>query len=74
MITTNRWGRFELVNPSSNTYKFWEARETDKGFKVAHGRIGAVPIFGGILTEKQIRAKVTEKLRKGYLQVAGPIC
>jgi hypothetical protein len=74
MITTNRWGRFELVNPASNTFKYWEARETDRGFEVAHGRIGAVPIFGGILTEKQIRAKVAEKLRKGYLQVAGPIC
>jgi len=74
MITTNRWARFEMVYPPSNTFKFWEVRETDKGFEVAHGRIGAEPIFGGILTEKQIRAKVAEKLRKGYLHVAGPIC
>ncbi len=75
MITTNRWARFEFRDWSINSHKFWEVKETKQGFEVSYGRIGCEnPCFGGILTEKQIRAKVSEKLRKGYLHVSGPIC
>ncbi len=65
--------RFEFIEPSINSYKYWEARETEDGFEIAYGRLGAVPNFGGVLSYSELQKKIREKLRKGYIQVSGPL-
>ncbi len=64
--------RYEFTQGTSS--KFWEATprpENDGTWTAWHGRIGGTPIFSGILTQKEVDAKLREKKRKGYVLTLG---
>ena len=62
-------GRYEYRDAKSN--KFWSVKRISSGFEVRWGPIGS---SGQSMTydefsEAEVRAKVTEKLRKGYVKI-----
>lgn len=67
------YGRFEMVNPSTNTSKFWHI-VFDRSTQMCvctWGRIGNRSPTPKEYTIQQAQTKIRQKLKKGYDKVSG---
>ena len=65
-------GRYEMVNPDTNTDKFWSCTYDKKNnlYTTSWGRNGTAGQYKFCLTEDEAYKKINEKISKGYVKVA----
>ena len=72
MIEKTLLGRYECVNPLTNTNKFWHVVYTaDRIYVATWGRIGKGSPAPKTYTEAQVRSKIKQKIKKGYVKKEG---
>jgi predicted DNA-binding WGR domain protein len=73
MIPQELLGRYELVDPSVNAYKFWHIvfDRSKQEYLITYARIGKRPPYPYYVPEKEAYTKLKSKIKKGYKKVSG---